>query len=212
MSAPPPPILDDRVPCPACGERIAPFAAQCRHCEEYLVPATRARELAELRASLLLGAASGCGLLLLLLVVAGVAAGAAFPAWQRLNRRDNEQAAVRSLRALAAAQARLREAPPEGGPPTYGDLSALGRAQLIDPDLAGGFHEGYRFEVDASDVAPAERWIAIASPRDPGRSGERWFAINHTGAVYALRRPFPLDAQTCEVPADAVPVGEGEWE
>lgn len=206
------PTLDERVPCPACGERIAPFASQCRWCEEFLLPAGRARELAELRASLLLGVSSGCGLLLLLIVVAGVAAAAAFPTLQRLRRRDHERSAVQALRAVAAAQVRYHQGAEGPGPAVYGDLSALGRTRLLDRDLASGLKEGYQFEVAASDVAPGERWIAIASPQLEGRTGERWFAVNHSGAVYALGRPFPLDSQTCEVPADAVPLGEGEWE
>lgn len=199
--------------CPSCGERIPAFAAQCRHCQEFLLPAARARELAELRASLLLGLLGGCGLLLLLFVVAGVTAAAAHPALAQMRRRWNEREAVASLRAVAAAQTRLREGGGEGETThEYGDMTALARAQLLERELATGIKDGYKFTVAACDLAPAERWLAIAEPKEPGQSGGRHFAVNHTGAIYSLGRPFPLDTQRCELPPDAVPLGEGEWE
>ena len=206
------PIVDERVACPACGERIPGFAAQCRHCQEFLLPASRARELAELRASLLLGVVSGCGLLLLLLLVSGVAAAVAHPALARMRRRHNEREAVAALRAIVSAQARHRSEAAPVADGAYADMSALARAQLVDRELATGIKDGYQFTVVACDLAPGERWIAIATPKDPGRSGDRHFAVNHTGAVYSLGRPFPLDTQRCELPPDAVPLGEGEWE
>ncbi len=197
--------MDDRILCPYCGEEIPSIARKCRHCGEYLDPEHPGAEVVP---RLLLGLGCGVVLVALLCVVGSILATAAMPNLVRAEKARNESAAVTALRAIAAAQERFRAEDGDGdGVADYGDLGELGRAHLLDPSLVTGIQEGYLFEVGASRVDPERRFLATASPMAPGQSGERYFAINHAGAVYVRAgRAFPLDLLGCELPGDATPL------
>lgn len=198
--------MDDRVPCPYCGEEIPSIARKCRHCGEYLAPE---RPGAEVVPRLLLGL--GCGVVLLsgLCVVGSILVTAAMPNLMRAEKARNEAAAVDALRAIAAAQERFRDGDPDkDGVADYGDLGELGQAHLLDPGLVTGIREGYLFEVVASRTDPTTRFLATATPIAPGHSGDRYFALNQAGAVYVRGEgAFPLDVLACELPGDAAPLG-----
>jgi hypothetical protein len=197
--------MDDRVLCPYCGEEIPSIARKCRHCGEYLDPDNPGVEVFP-RVALALGC--GVALLALLCVVGSILVTAALPNLLRAEKARNEARAVASLRAIAAAQATFRETDPDkDGVQDFGDLGELGTAHLLEPTLVSGIQEGYQFEVAASRTEPAERWIATATPIAPGSSGDRYFAINHAGAIYARSaRPFALDLVGCDMPGDAEPL------
>lgn len=198
--------MDDAVLCPACGEEIPLIARKCRHCGEYLDPVGPGEDAVP-RA--LVGLGCGGVLALLLCLVGAVVAAATAPNLVRAEKARNEAAAVAALRAIAAAQERFRAEDADGdGRADYGDLGQLVEAQLLEPALVTGMHAGYLFEVAASRVDPDRRWLATARPAAPGQSGDRYFAINQAGAVYArARRAFPLDLLGCELPGDAEPLG-----
>ncbi len=215
MSSPPevplpgPPPSDpvaERVACPTCGDEVARYARRCRHCGERIDPTGEAEPV--LAPRLLL--AFGCGLVLLasVCVVGSIVATALWPNLLRAERLSNEREARAALRAIAAAQARFKEEDLDrDGKPDFADLLELGQQQLLSPLLASGIADGYQFEVAASRSAPGERWFATASPLASGRTGELSYATNHSGALWERReRPFPLDLDRCEVPADATPV------
>jgi hypothetical protein len=201
--------MEDHLSCPFCGEQIAAIARKCKHCAEFLDPSLRPETPGGM--GRLVFAGLGAMLLASLCLSAAVVAGVALPNAYRLRKQANEDHAVSGLRAIADAQEKLREhGGPDGPSPTYGDLETLGRAQLLPPLLASGIQEGYVFEVSASVDEPDQLWMATASPLAPGKGGDRYFAINHTGAVYyRLGQPFPLDTQSCELPGDAMPLGGG---
>lgn len=198
--------MDDHVLCPYCGEEIPSIARKCRHCGEYLDPEHPGADVVP---RLLLGLGCGVVLLGLLCVVGSILATAAMPNLVRAEKASNEARAVAALRAIAAAQERFRAEDVDGdGAADYGDLGELGQARLLDSSLVTGIQEGYLFEVAASRTDPTRRYLATATPIAPGQSGDRFFAINHAGAVYVrASRAFPLDLLTCELPGDAEPLG-----
>jgi hypothetical protein len=197
--------MDDHVACPYCGEEIPRIARKCRHCGEYLDPSRAGYEV--LPRALL---AFGCSVALVatLCVVGSIVATAALPNLVRAEKARDERGAVEALRAIAAAEARFKATDPDGdGVADYGDLGELGVAQLLDATLVTGMRDGYVFEVAASRVDPTARFLATAMPIAPGRTGDRSFAVNQAGGVYARAgRPFPLDLIGCDLPADAEPI------
>jgi hypothetical protein len=196
--------MDDRVLCPYCGEEIPSVARKCRHCGQYLDPEHPGYEVFP---RLMLAFGCGVVLLSLLCVVGSIVATAALPNLVRAEKARNESAAVGALREILAAEERFKaEDPDKDGKADYGDLGELGTAHLLDPSLVTGIRDGYLFEVAASRADPEKRFIATAAPIAPSNSGDRYFAVNHAGAVYVRSaRPFPLDLLACELPPDARP-------
>ncbi|MGE0706514.1 MAG: hypothetical protein AB7N76_17670 [Planctomycetota bacterium] len=111
------------------------------------------------------------------------------------RRRANESAAIGALRTLSSAQVLFREGDKDGnGAHDYAaTLAALGAAQLIDPVLAKGEKQGYRFALARWREAPGLAWRATASPLDPSQ-GRRHFAIDQRGVIHESERPFALEA------------------
>ena len=58
-------------------------------------------------------------------------------------------------------------------------LKALADVQYVDSVLGSGTKQGYRFEVCAGTEAPEFVWSAVASPVQPGTTGDRYFFVNH---------------------------------
>ncbi|RMG18302.1 MAG: hypothetical protein D6731_02335 [Planctomycetota bacterium] len=191
-------------PCPHCAEELPGFAAKCRHCGEFL-PGALPR--AEPFAGAVFSCAVGWVLVALACVAAIIAASAVSDGAAKLRRGTDEREVVAELRRLAEAQQRFQERDPDGdGRPDFGTLAELGQAGLIGPDLASGLAHRFVFQVGVSVTAPEERWLAIASPMDPDPNQSRYYAVNHTGAVYRSYAAIPLDRHRCEFPATAVPV------
>jgi len=200
--------MEDARLCPHCGEDLSPLARKCKHCGEHLPG--HERDSVEAGPGMLLSLTLGCVLVALLCVVCGVAAAIAAPSLIRVKKESNESAAIDALRAIAASQVQFRARDMEGdGVADYAALGELGAARLVDPDLASGLRQGYVFEVSPSDAEPEKRWMAVAAPMAPGRTGDRYFATNHTGAVYYREsRPFTIDLYRAEMPPDALPLGK----
>lgn len=199
--------MDDRVLCPYCGEEIPSIARKCRHCGEYLDPEHPGEEVFP---RMLLALGCGVVLLALMCVVGSILVTAALPNLLRAEKARNETAAIAALRAIAAAEDTFRTSDAErDGAPDYGDLGELGTAHLLEPDLVTGIQGGYLFEVAASRTDPGRRFFATATPIAPGETGDRYFAVNHAGAIYVRQaRPFPLDLLGCDMPGDATPLVE----
>jgi hypothetical protein len=118
-------------------------------------------------------------------------------------RKGKERSAILNLKVLAHAQALFRELDKDhNNTLDYApNLLALGNANLIDPALAGGTKDGYRFQVcRGTDGWNAQvKWMAIASPVKPGPNASQHFAINlEQGISYRTDKPFVLDQKTCE--------------
>jgi hypothetical protein len=153
----------------------------------------------------------GLGVVLVALtcVISGIGAALVGPSAARVRRQANETTAIESLRAIVAAEVAFKQKDLDGdGVKNFATLGQLGTSGQLQPDLASGLRDLYVFEVGVSSVAPKERWMATATPISPELSGARYFAVNHSGAVYyRAGRPFPLDLVFCELPTGAVPVG-----
>jgi hypothetical protein len=115
----------------------------------------------------------------------------------------NEAAAIGSLKSIENAQRLHREK----GSASYADLQTLGGAKLIDEVLASGAKQGFAFECQASTAHPSSAWAATAFPTVPGTTGDRHFAINHTGVIYWSKAPIVMDPKTCEAPPETKVLG-----
>ena len=145
-------------------------------------------------ANLLFAGVGGCFLVALLLVLATVVAVLSLPTLREGNNRSVERDAIRALRTIEKAQRKFRMSDAEGdGIQDYGTLAELGRAGLIDPDLASGILRGFRLEVLPAQADPTKLWTAVAnrSERHRGRS----FVLNQRGVMhYAWSESISIDA------------------
>ncbi|MCO5169572.1 MAG: hypothetical protein M9894_24795 [Planctomycetes bacterium] len=115
------------------------------------------------------------------------------------RRARQEVAAIGTLKAIATAQTVYRESDKnEWGRLEYArSLEDLVAARLVDPALASGVHEGYRFRVTVGDP-PEFLWMATATPVEAGPGPRRHFAINQSGVLYMATQPFEHTAD-CQV-------------
>lgn len=102
---------------------------------------------------------------------------------KKLDRRQNEAAAIASLKAINTAMEKWSASQ---APPSYSgaSLSALTQAYptYIDAELAKGIKEGYSFTLfTISDY----EYICIAIPLSQGVTGIRTFCITESGVVKA---------------------------
>lgn len=132
------------------------------------------------------------GLLLLLLsVFLGVVP---LPEWLRPAAERNEAAAIAAMQQLTQAIYAYADSYGQA-PPT---LQALGTPQqaspsaeaagLVEATLAEGFHSGYRFRYQPSDVdgdGKFDTFILQAEPLEPGKSGNRYFFVDTSGVLRA---------------------------
>lgn len=105
----------------------------------------------------------------------------AFFSQKKLGRRDNEAAAIASLKAINTAMEKWSASQ---NPPSYSgaSLSALAQAcpSYIDAKLDKGIKEGYSFTLlPISD----DEYICIAIPLSQGKSGTRTFRVTQSGTV-----------------------------
>jgi len=87
----------------------------------------------------------------------------------------------------------LIDGPLGAAPPSSGDwvpLTELGAAGLIDPVLASGEKQGYRFRLEDTGSG----WVAVAEPTEPGVTGHRRFAVDESGRLYE-EGPLPSAAE-----------------
>lgn len=115
----------------------------------------------------------------------------------------NEAAALGALKSIQNAQRLHREK----GSPSFGNLETLGAAKLIDGVLASGTKQGYVFECQASTAHPSSLWAATARPSVPGKTGDRHFAITHSGEIYWSMTPIVIDPKSCEAPPETKQLG-----
>ena len=197
--------MDDRLPCPHCGEEIARIARKCKHCGEYRDASATGIDPV---AGRIMAFALGTVLVALVCVVTGISTAIVGPSAAKVRRDANERSAITALQIIGEAQGAFLQRDDAADSGAFGALNELAETTTLDPDLASGLQNQYVFEVGVSGAYPGERWMATASPLSPGKSGRHYFAINHTGAIYFRRgQPFQLDLNRCEFPPDALPVG-----
>jgi len=114
--------------------------------------------------------------------------------WDRAEIQTNEKAAIASMKELAAAiekyrvtYARLPQALGDLSPPSKGEPKSE-HAGLVDMQLASGRRDGYSFRyviVGANDVGAPAIFELAAIPVEYGRTGNRSFFRDGTGALHA---------------------------
>jgi prepilin-type N-terminal cleavage/methylation domain-containing protein len=133
----------------------------------------------------------GFSLIELLIVVAiiGIIAAIAIPNLLASKRSANEGSAIGSVRSINTAEATYFTT--AGQNLTYGDLTALQGASLIDSVLAGGTKSGYIFTV--TTVAPvagtAAQYEVKARPVSANSvtgTGTRGFYSDESSVIYGL--------------------------
>jgi hypothetical protein len=147
-----------------------------------------------------------------------------------LSARENtfEARAIGNLKRIGTAQSLFREGDKDGNRVLdYGELKALGDAGLIDPGLASGEHDGYRYSLELG-ADPKFIWRAQAHPLNTGidfhellipglgPTGSRSFAVNQAGVIYYTSvfqqdeptMPVLPAAEGLSIPRDWHPVGK----
>jgi type II secretory pathway pseudopilin PulG len=115
-------------------------------------------------------------------IIAALLAAIIYPQWRERRMGGNEASAIGTMRTIASAQALYQSGGrSESKVPTYApSLEALGKAGLVDPQIAAGTKKGYRFAIN---TATAELWNANGDPLEPGVTGTRHWYIDQTGVI-----------------------------
>jgi hypothetical protein len=93
-----------------------------------------------------------------------------------LDRRWNQKEALSSLKTIREAERSFKVKKEDG---KYGTLVELGAAELIDPSLASGIKDGYRFEVRIK----GNSFEAIAVPIKYLETGIMSLYLDETGVI-----------------------------
>ena len=165
--------------------------------------------------------------LLIVVAIIGIIAAIAVPGLLRARMSGQEASAIGSLRAINSGQASYSSSCAAGGYAV--DLADLAKAPdagsqgFISPDLDrnGIVRSQYvvvlarQASADVKDVSspgstcnhsahqPASGYFASASPKEPGKSGTRWFATDTRGTIFfstngPVPYPIPPDASVVQ--------------
>ncbi|MSO81925.1 MAG: prepilin-type N-terminal cleavage/methylation domain-containing protein [Acidobacteria bacterium] len=148
--------------------------------------------------------------LLIVVAIIGIIAAIAVPGLLRVRMAGNEASAIGSIRTTSSAEATYAASCGGGGfavtmadlsaPPTAGGPTFIGADLAAAVDVAGA-KSGYFFTIaqhpDGNAVvvmaaantcngatAPTEtEYWATGEPADPGNTGTRYFAVDHSGSI-----------------------------
>lgn len=143
--------------------------------------------------------------LFILLGIVAVIAAVVIPSLTLAYKHGSEPGAIATLRTIAGAQTLHRRIHGR-----FADLRGLAAAGLLEPALADGARQGYRFVAAPSTRSPHLRWFATATPALPGATGDRSFAVNHDATIFCTLGPDVgrIAADTCAIPSSALPIGK----
>jgi len=123
--------------------------------------------------------------LAVILVVGALAA----PKLLRWRLAAGEASAINSVRLINAAEITYASRYPDRGfACALAELAGRGAdadpaARLLDPDLAAGVKNGYRFLIARCDGVPATSYLVTALPVAPNQTGVRAFCSDQTGII-----------------------------
>ena len=120
--------------------------------------------------------------LMIVIAIIAIIAAIAIPNLIEARKGANETAAISTMRSIASAQHLFREADRDKDDvEDYANaLTELGNVKLIDEILSSGTKQGYAYRIVDADRFS---WSATASPLSPGKSGDRYFFIDESGAL-----------------------------
>jgi type IV pilus assembly protein PilA len=149
--------------------------------------------------------------LLIVMAIIAILMLIAIPTVGSLTKRANDLSAVQSIRAIQQAEIQYSSNYPSngfactlpalGGDPNSGAPSATG-AQILQGDLTSGYKSGYIFAITCKDkvtVNSVDRYnsyVVTAVPQTVGKSGDRGFCSDQSGAI----KFDPLGASNCTQP------------
>lgn len=114
-------------------------------------------------------------------VPVGIVAAIAIPNLLAARQAANESSAVSSLRTIASAEAVYQSTRGAG---RFGTLNELAAEGLIDPKLANGMKNGYRFTVElTTDELNYPGFAVVGVPITYRSTGVRSFYLDHTGVI-----------------------------
>ena len=121
--------------------------------------------------------------LLVVVIIIAIVAAIAIPNLLASRRAANEASAISSLRTIHSAEVTYFAT--TGANPDYGDLAALGTAELIDSALAAaGNKSGYTFALTLPAGTPFSTYCATGVPQTVGGTGDRRFGVSAEGVIY----------------------------
>jgi type IV pilus assembly protein PilA len=136
--------------------------------------------------------------LLIVMAIIAILMLIAIPTVGSLTKRANDLSAVQSIRAIQQAEIQYSSNYPSngfactlpalGGDPNTGAPSATG-AQILQGDLTSGYKSGYIFAITCKDkvtVNSVDRYnsyVVTAVPQTVGKSGDRGFCSDQSGAI-----------------------------
>lgn len=149
--------------------------------------------------------------LMIVIAIIAIIAAIAIPGLLSARKAANETAAIGALKTIHSAQALFRDGDKDGDGADYGTLTELTSAgYLLDPALADGNKQGYRFETGSCTDAGGQgaALYIIANPMAAGSSGDRSFCTGTSGVIYFTSTPIagaPLTT-TGKLPAGVLPL------
>lgn len=151
--------------------------------------------------------------LMIVIAIIAIIAAIAIPNLIEARKHGNEAAAIGALKTISTSQTVFREGDKEGdGLLDYArTLGELSNTNLIDPVLGSGTKQGYIFDATHSTATSEFLWFATANPVQPGTTGDRYFATNHSGVIYytgVQGTSITANNTTCVVPTTMLPVGK----
>jgi prepilin-type N-terminal cleavage/methylation domain-containing protein len=121
--------------------------------------------------------------LMIVIAIIAILAAIAIPNLIATRKGANEAAAIGTLRSIGSAQHIFQSSDREkDGINDYAvSLEELATVNLIDTQLGTGTKQGYAFSVLPG--ADSFYWEAVANPIAPGKSGDRYFHVDESGAI-----------------------------